>query len=185
MSQVYGQRPHFDNNNVSFDPIGQSYGFGSDFPPTLKTGGKAIVYESSPGGSSRKSLCIRRYVYQYTSINNAFNYYKTYKGVRNFEQPNSVADVSELNSRSLIHSTEILGENEPTFITQDILKSLFSFPSNNNYFFIEGVHSIRIKGKYEYGAKPNYFKIYRYGKITSNNIVLVYKNNNIERKEKN
>jgi hypothetical protein len=182
MTNVYGQPPHFDNNDPYFDPVGETYSFYT--PPTLKSGGKAILYGSGSTGS-RKNLCIRRYVYQYISMNDNFNYYKTYKGVKNFEQPDNVIDISELNSRSLVHSSEVTGESEPTFITQSILKSLFSFPSNNSYFFIEGVHSIAIEkepGDFPNLPIPNFFKIYRYGKITQNNIVIVYKNNNIERR---
>lgn len=181
MSTVYGQPPYFDNNDPYFDPVGEFYPFGPDVP-TSKSGGKAIAYGSS-FGPTRKRLCIRRYVYQYSAINNVFNYYKTYKGVRNFEQPDSVIDIDELNARSLIHSTEITTENEPLFITQSILNSLFSFPSNNSYFFIEGVHSIKIGGGDI--SHPSFFQIYRYGKITENNVVIIYKNNNIERNTKN
>jgi hypothetical protein len=183
---TYGQHPYFDNSTPDFDQVGETYEwpiyYAPGSAPTIKSGGKAILYGSSLG-SSRKSVCIRRYVYQYNIINNIFSYYKTYKGVRNFEQPDNVIDVGELNSRSLTHSTET-AETEPIFITQTILQSLFSFPSNGDYFFIEGCHSIRF-GDPNQGDKsrPNFFKIYRYGKITHNNIVLVYKNNNIERRQ--
>lgn len=182
MSTIYGQSPHFNNSDPYFDPIGESYPVSnSNGLPTLKSGGKGIFYGSS-SGSSRKSFCIRRYVYQYNFINKNFIFYKTYKGVRNFEQPNNVIDIDELNARSLIHSTEILTENEPSFITQSILNSLFSFPSDNDYFFVEGVHSIR-GGHGVAITGSNFFKIYRYGKITQNNIILIYKNNHIERRE--
>lgn len=184
---TYGQHPYFDNSTPNFGQVGEAYETISISPATPKSGGYAIKYGLSYG-NTRRRRCIRRYVYQYSSVGNIFNYYKTYNGVRNFEQPDSVIDVGELNSRSLIHSTEITGETEPVFITQVILNSLFNFPSNDDYFFIEGAHSISfsdIRKKSPSRDRPNFFKIYRHGKITHNNIVLVYKNNNIERNTNN
>jgi hypothetical protein len=183
---VYGQPPYFDNTFVSFSPVGTTYNYAPDDKANgLLNYNLAIQYGMS-FGNSRKKMCLRRYVYQYNINTNIFTYYKTYKGVRNFKNLNSVVDLDELNARSQIHSTEITDEAEPTFITNSILHSLFSFPSNNDYFFVEGSHYNNIIN-YDYLTKPknkaiqpidkpNFFKIYRYGKIVNNNIV-VCKNN--------
>jgi hypothetical protein len=179
MSQVYGQRPHFDNNNVSFDPVGTRYDYAAYNKGDGLPGYNLAIQYGLSFGNKRKKTCLRRYVFIYNASNNIFNYYKTYKGVRNFKNLDSVVDLDELNARSEIHATEITNENEPTFITQDILKSLFSFPGDNNIFFVEGSHYISVvntKMQSEAKNSPNFFKIYRYGKIINDKIV-VCKNN--------
>jgi hypothetical protein len=180
---TYGQHPYFDNSTPDFEPIGSSYLTDRTEPPTLSSSGKAILYDSSIG-DSRSKACLRRYSYQYNINTNIFTYYKTYKGVRNFEQPDSVIDITELNARSLIHSTEIIGSSAPSFIDQNILQTLFKFPSHNDYFFVEGSHYYQKGADEDNGGsdRNNFFKIYRYGKITSNNIILIYKNNNESRR---
>jgi len=170
---TYGQPPYFDINNVSFDPIGDKYFYYRNFGENI-----AIKYGENYG-NKRKNTCLRRYLFTYNALNNVFNYYKTYKGVRNFKNLDSVVDLDELNARSEIHAIEITNENEPTFISQNILKSLFVFPGDNNIFFVEGSHYISVvntKLKSEPKNRPNFFKIYRYGKIVDNKIV-VCKNN--------
>lgn len=186
MSIIFGQPPYFDTNDPYFNPIGDSYLTENTENPTPTSSGKAILYGSTTG-NTRVKFCLRRYIYRFDSITNAFIYYKTYKGVRNsFEQPNNVTNITELNNRSLIHSTEILNAPEPTFLTQSLFQDLFKYPKNNDYFFVEGSHHKLINttnGPSQ--TRPMFYKIYRYGKITSNNVVIVYKNNNEERRSSN
>jgi len=186
-NSIYGQAPHFNTDSVSFDPVGTIYNYAPDNKGNgLPDYNLAIQYGTS-FGNKRKEMCLRRYVYQYNINTNIFTYYKTYKGVRNFKNLNSVVDLEELNNRSQTHATEINNESEPTFITNNILHSLFSFPSHNDYFFVEGSHYNNVINQNNLDMKPpnkviepidkpNFFKIYRYGKIVDNKIV-VCKNN--------
>jgi hypothetical protein len=156
MATDYGQLPHFDISKPLFAPLAR------------------IEYGSSPG-TKRVKLAIRRYTYRYT--NNSFVFLKSYKGVRqNPTKITSVVDNSDVNSRSTLHATETL-ESAPTFLTQSILRSIFAYPNDGGIFFIEG----RIKKRYfPASAKlkftftaPEWFDIYRYGKIINNQIVIL------------
>lgn len=157
MATNYGQPPHFDISKPLFAPLAR------------------IEYGSSTG-TKRHKLAIRRYTYKYT--NNSFVFFKTYKGVRQRYSPriSSVVDTNNVNFRNY-HAVETL-EGAPEFITQNLLKSLFAYPNEGGIFFIEG----RIKkwytpesgGKPEFTfAAPDWFDIYRYGKIINNQIVVL------------
>jgi hypothetical protein len=158
MATNYGQLPHFDISKPLFAPLTR------------------IEYGSS-AGITRNKLAIRRYTYTYT--NNSFVFLKSYKGVRqNPSRITSVVDNSDVNSRSTLHATETL-ESAPTFLTQSILRSIFAYPNDGGIFFIEG----RIKKRYFppsgrgtlelTGTAPDWFDIYRYGKIINNQIVIL------------
>lgn len=177
MSISYGQPPYFDNSTPDFDRIGEtvdtSNSTGGGVFKTIKFGGPF-----SKQGSRKIYAYLRRHIYQYT--NNSFVFYKTYKGVRK-KFPNSiisnVADVNDLNQRSLTRSTETQ-ETEPVYINQDILNTIFSFPSNNDYFFVEvSVDYFKESETSSAIAKYHHANIYRYGKITQNNIIIVCKEN--------
>jgi hypothetical protein len=186
---TYGQPPYFDNSTLNFDPIGTQYNYG---PLGIQPSGqnKAIQYGSS-FGDSRLKLCARRYLFQYQATNNIFVYYKTYQGNRGHGSSSSVNDVAFLNDLIQENILEITNENEPTFLTNDILHSLFSFPSNNDYFFVEGAHFVNRVRRITYEGsdwdnkrmRPNFFKIRRYGKMSSIPFngeisrVLIYKEN--------
>lgn len=157
MATNYGQPPHFDISKPLFAPLAR------------------IEYGSSTG-TKRHKLAIRRYTYKYT--NNSFVFLKTYKGVRQRYSPriNSVVDTENVNLRN-ISAVETL-EGAPSFLTQSRLRSFFAYPNEGGIFFIEG----RIKKWYtpEWGGKPKYtftapdwFDIYRYGKIINNQIVIL------------
>jgi len=156
MATTYGQPPHFDLSKPLFTPLAR------------------IQYGSSIG-NNRIKMAIRRYVYQY--VNNSFVFLKTYKGTR--QNPNrikNVVDVNDINFRDTFNSVETL-ESSPEFITQDLLNSIFSFPNNGGIFFIEGRISKRhsppsSNPDFEWEA-PNWFDIYRYGKIVNNKIVVL------------
>lgn len=156
MATNYGQLPHFDISKPLFTPL-------------------ARIVHGSSAGTKRCKLAIRRYTYIYT--NNSFVFLKSYKGVRqNPTRITSVVDNSDVNSRSTLYASETL-ESAPTFLTQSILKSIFAYPNDGGIFFIEG----RIKKRYfpavaelqyTYTA-PEWFDIYRYGKIINNQIVIL------------
>jgi hypothetical protein len=176
---TYGQPPYFDNSTLTFDPIGDEYNYGPlGFQPIGQN--IAIQYGSS-FGNSRQKFCIRRYVFQYKATNNVFLYYKTYEGTRGPSFYSAVNDVTGINEIILNQpSNEITGEDQPTYITNQILHSLFNFSSNDDYFFVEGAHfktKEKIRTSLSSTWKPNFFKIYRYGKITDNNNILLLKQN--------
>jgi len=159
MATNYGQPPHFDISKPLFAPLVR------------------IEYGSSTG-TKRSKLAIRRYTYQY--INDSFVFFKTFAGVRQRGPDNritSVNDTSNINIRNG-HAVEKVSETSPTFITQTLLNSLFDHPSKIGLFFIEG----RIYKQYipDNGGKPEFtftapewFDIYRYGKIINNQIVVL------------
>lgn len=156
MATGYGQLPHFDISKPLFTPLTR------------------IVHGSSTG-TKRNKLAIRRYTYRYT--NNSFVFLKSYKGVKqNPIKITSVVDNSDVNSRSTLYASETL-ESAPTFLTQSILRSIFAYPNDGGIFFIEG----RIKKRYFPGTAkleftytaPEWFDIYRYGKIINNQIVIL------------
>jgi hypothetical protein len=156
MATNYGQPPHFDISNPLFAPLVR------------------IEYGSSTG-TKRNKLAIRRYTYRYT--NNSFVFLKSYKGVRqNPSRITSVVDNSDVNSRSTLHASETL-ESAPTFLTQSILGSIIAYPNDGGIFFIEGRINKRYfaaNGKSEFtGTAPDWFEIYRYGKIINNQIVIL------------
>ena len=158
MATNYGQLPHFDISKPLFTPL-------------------ARIVHGSSAGITRNKLAIRRYTYIYT--NNSFVFLKSYKGVRqNPTRITSVVDNSDVNSRSTLHASETL-ESAPTFLTQGILRSIFAYPNDGGIFFIEG----RIKKRHFPPSgrgnpncaftAPDWFDIYRYGKIINNQIVIL------------
>ena len=150
MATNYGQLPHFDISRPFFSLARIEYG------------------ESA--GKSRVQLAIRRYTYSYT--NNSFVFLKSYKGVRqNPSRITSVVDNSDVNSRSILHASETL-ESAPTFLTQSKLRSIFAYPNEGGIFFIEGRISVRNRDDGGRFPLPNWFDIYRYGKIINNQIVI-------------
>jgi hypothetical protein len=152
MATNYGQPPHFDISKPLFAPLTR------------------IVYGTS-AGRSRIKLAIRRYTYRYT--NNSFVFLKSYKGVRqNPTRITSVVDNSDVDSRSTLHASETL-ESAPTFLTQSTLRSIFAYPNDGGIFFIEGRISIRNRDDGGRFPLPNWFDIYRYGKIINNQIVIL------------
>lgn len=161
MATNYGQPPHFDISKPLFAPLAR------------------IEYGSSTG-VTRNKLAIRRYTYQY--INDNFVFFKTFAGVRQREPDNritSVNDTSNINTRNAVHSIEKVSETSPTFITQTLLNNLFDYPSKIGLFFIEGVIRKRYfppSGRGDLGltfTAPEWFDIYRYGKIINNQIVVL------------
>lgn len=151
MATNYGQPPHFDISRPFFSLARIEYG------------------ESA--GRSRVQLAIRRYTYRYT--NNSFVFLKTYKGVRqNSARITSVVDSSNVNSRSVLHAFETL-EGAPSFLTQSRLRSIFAYPNEGGIFFIEGKISVRNRDDGNRYPLPNWFDIYRYGKIIDNQIVVL------------
>lgn len=181
---TYGQPPYFDNSTLNFDPIGDEYTYGS-VGDNLPGYNRAIQYGQS-FGNSRVKLCARRYVFQYNITNNLFVYFATYKGNRGPGSGSAVNDVVNLNDKIQENILEIIGEDEPTFLTNSLLHSLFAFPSHNDYFFVEGAH-FKVKERDRIATsnewRPNFFKIRRYGKMSSVPFggeisrVLVYKEN--------
>ena len=153
MATNYGQPPHFDLSGPFFEPLAR------------------IEYGSSTG-SKRLKMAIRRYTYKY--IDDNFIFFKTYKGVRqNANRITSVNDTYNLNLRKLDAAETI--EPSPSFITQNLLTSIFDYPSSKGLFFIEGVIQKRHSGskpEFEWTA-PNWFDIYRYGKIINNEIIVL------------
>ena len=151
MATNYGQPPHFDLSRPFFSLARIEYG------------------EST--GKSRVQLAIRRYTYSYT--NNSFVFLKSYKGVRqNTTRITSVVDNSDVNSRSTLHASETL-ESAPSFLTQSRLRSIFAHPNDGGIFFIEGKISVRNRDDGFHLPLPNWFDIYRYGKIIDNQIVVL------------
>lgn len=186
MANVYGQPPYFDNSTPDFSPVGTQLDVrNSILPVNFIT---TIPYGPFLGGNKRtKEAALVRYVYQY--VNNSFVFYKKYKGVRKKLRDgtlDSVVDLADLNARSAIHATELSG-TPPAEITQNILRSLFSFPSPNSYFFVEGVISIpvtRNAGDYtELRQKQKFFSIYRYGKIENGVIVVCKESSNVKTRD--
>jgi hypothetical protein len=179
MANIYGQPPYFDNTTPDFPRIGETVDNtnapnGSIFK-TIKYGGP--FYKS---GIRKSRSALRRHIYQY-NINNGFVFYKTYKGVRKLTKNSiilNVKDVDDLNQRSLSHSTET-NETEPVYITNALLNSIFNFPSNNDYFFVEVSLDYFKAGMPSSEVNPKYYfaNIYRYGKITQNNVIIVCKEN--------
>lgn len=176
MGISYGQPPYFDNSTPNFDRVGETIDTtnpesGGVFK-TIKFGGPFYTQ-----GRRQARAALRRHVYQYNT-GSGFSFYKTYKGVRKL-YPNSnisnVADVNELNQRSSSYSTAT-NETEPVYITTSLLNSLFNFPSNNDYFFVEVSidYWITTEGL---SSSPKYYfaNVYRYGKITANNVIIVCK----------
>jgi hypothetical protein len=156
MATNYGQPPHFDLSRPFFSLARIEYG--------------------SSTGTVRMKIAIRRYTYRYT--NNSFVFLKSYKGVRlNPSRITSIVDNSDVNSRSTLHASETL-ESAPTFLTQSILRSIFAYPNEGGIFFIEGRISVRYYPPartildFE-GEAPDWFDIYRYGKIINNQIVVL------------
>lgn len=172
----YGQPPYFDNTTPDFDRIGDVVDVSN--PESAFTAFKTIQFGGPflKRGSRKYLSCLRRHIYQYT--NNSFVFYKTYTGVRKLFQTthiSNVADVSNLNTRSLTRSIETQ-ETEPVYVNQDLLNALFNFPSNNDYFFVE-VSIDYFKASESIASTPKYHhaNIYRYGKITQNNVIIVCK----------
>ena len=160
MATNYGQLPHFDISKPLFAPLVR------------------IEYGSSTG-TKRSKLAIRRYTYQY--INNSFVFFKTFAGVRQRGPDNritSVNDTSNINIRNAVHVIEKVSETSPTFITQTLLNNLFDHPSKIGLFFIEGrinkwcTPENNPKLEFTFTA-PEWFDIYRYGKIINNQIVVL------------
>ena len=156
MATNYGQLPHFDISKPLFTPL-------------------ARIVHGSSAGTKRCKLAIRRYTYRYT--NNSFVFLKSYKGVRqNPTRITSVVDNSDVNNRSTLHASETL-ESAPTFLTQSILRSIFAYPNDGGTFFIEGRINkwyFAQNGKPELTfTAPEWFDIYRYGKIINNQIVIL------------
>jgi len=185
MANVYGQPPYFDNSTPDFSPVGTQLDirnpeFSVNFITTIPFG------PFVDGNRRTKEAGIVRYVYQY--VNNSFVFYKKYKGVRKKLRSgtlNSVVDLADLNARSAIHATELSG-TPPTEITQNILRSLFSFPSPNSYFFVEGAISVptaKNAGNYSVvRQKQKFFSIYRYGKIENGVIVVCKESSDVKTK---
>jgi hypothetical protein len=182
---TYGQHPYFDISQANFTPPGEGYiAPGQNTPPSSDQN-FAIKYGSNLG-NKRNQECLRRYIYQYNTQGNTFVYYSTHKGVRNFGPIASVIDLAELNTRSAEHATQLIGATTPSFITNNLLHSLFSFPSNGDFFFVEGAHYTWVMGGRDNSAsqQPNFFKIYRYGKMQNGQIVICKNNPNlIERRD--
>ena len=153
MATGYGQPPHFDLSKPLFSPV------------------LRIEYGGSIG-SARKKITIRRYTYSYT--NNSFVFLKSYKGVRqNPTRITSVVDNSDVNNRSTLHASETL-ESAPSFLTQSRLRSIFAHPNEGGIFFIEGMISKRLSINPDYYFEaPDWFDIYRYGKIIDNQIIVL------------
>jgi hypothetical protein len=185
MSTVIGQLSHFDISTPNFNPIGSSYSTnkGPGRPGTIVN--KIVITYGSSDGVKRRRLALRRYVYAYAQ--GAFIFFQTYKGVRNRQSlPSNVGDVDDLNRRFSIYGQPITTEAEPYYISQSLLKSLFLYPNYMDYFFIDGSHSCRMGGSSQYGPKPNFLEIYRYGKLSKDDItqVISYKNNLLAAREK-
>jgi hypothetical protein len=178
MSIVIGQLPHFDISTPNFDPIGSSYSTNKGPGPGGIFFNKIVITYGSSVGASRTRLALRRYVYAYTQ--NSFNFIATYKGVRNKQNlPFNVGDIDDLNARFAIHGQQITNEGEPYYISQVLLKSLFLYPNYLDYFFLDGSHYGRRGASSDGVPKPNFFEIYRYGKLSKDDItkVVSYKNN--------
>ena len=151
MATNYGQPPHFDLSTPFFSLARIEYG------------------ESA--GRSRIQLAIRRYTYRYT--NNSFVFLKTYKGVRqNSSRINNVVDSDDVNNRSIENAFET-AEGAPAFLTQSRLKDIFAYPNEGGIFFVEGKISVRNRDDGNRYPLPNWFDIYRYGKIINNEIVVL------------
>lgn len=177
MSTIIGQLSHFDISTPNFDPIGSSY--------TVPNGTKIIIPYGSSDGEKRKRLALRRYVYYY--IFNNFDFVGSYKGVRNRTTlPSNVGDTDDLNTRFALYGSLVSSETAPSYITQDLLNTLFLYPNSTDFFFIDGSHSCRMGPPSIYGPKPNFFEIYRYGKLskTDSTQVLSFKNNLISSRSK-
>jgi len=159
MATNYGQPPHFDLTKPLFAPL------------------QRIEYGESDG-TKRHKLAIRRYTYKY--INNNFVFFKTYKGVRQRHEPRitSVVDAEIVNLKNAAAVETLEGAPEfNEFLTQNLLKNLFAFPNSDGLFFIEGEIRKRYYPAISYfefeGSAPNWFDIYRYGKIVNNQIVIL------------
>jgi hypothetical protein len=175
MSTVIGQLSHFDISTPNFNPIGSSYATG-DGPGS--SGTKIVITYGISVGGSRKRLALRRYVYAY--FQNSFNFAATYKGVRNRQYlPSNVGDIDDLNSRFSIYGEPMITETEPSYISQSLLKSLFLYPNYFDYFFLDCSHSCVMGYSANPMPKPNFLEIYRYGKLSRDDItqVISYKNN--------
>lgn len=158
MSTISGQPPHFDISEPLFAPLAR------------------IEYGSSTG-IKRSQVAIRRYTYEY--INDNFVFLKTFAGVRQRGPGNRITgvnDVLNINIRNAVHSVEKVSETSPTFMTQTLLNNLFDYPSKNGIFFIEGTIrkwcGVNPNFKIPFTA-PEWFDIYRYGKIINNQIVVL------------
>jgi hypothetical protein len=155
MATNYGQPPHFDLSKPFFS--------------------LARIEYSSSTGTCKKKLAIRRYTYNF--INNNFVFNKAYKGVR--QNPNrikSVVDAGDVNTRDTLHAIEV-AESSPSFATQTFLNSLFNFPNSFGLFFIEGLikkyHSPPGRDGKPLTTRPDWFYLYRYGKIINNEIIIL------------
>jgi hypothetical protein len=179
MSTTIGQLPHFDVSTPNFTPIGTTYLTGSG---PGSTGSKIVILYGSSDGQTRKRLALRRYVYRFieTSVDIRFIFFATYKGVRNRDSlPLYVGDANDVNDRFSVYGEPLPLELEPSYITQNLLKTLFLYPNIDDYFFIDGSHSCRMGPPNLYGPKPNFFEIYRYGKLSKDDItkIISFKNN--------
>ena len=163
MATNYGQPPHFDLSKPLFSPV------------------LRIEYGNSVG-STRMKLAIRRYIYRYT--NNSFVFLKSNKGVRqNPSRINNVVDSNDVNNRSIEHGFETI-ESAPPFSNQIFLRSIFAYPNEGGIFFIEGRISKRISIKPEFNWEaPDWFDIYRYGKIINNEIIILKESEGIITKD--
>lgn len=171
MANIYGQPPHFDNSTPNFARIGSVLDISnSQTPNNFIT---TIPFGAVVGNKRNRRQCLRRHIYQY--VNDSFVFYETRKGVRQkFGGISSVADLADLNSRSAIHAA-LTTETAPTYISQELLRSLFAIPSNNSYFFVEGaIARSNDTGSSGSGLRPQWFSIYRYGKI-KNGVIIVCK----------
>lgn len=181
MSITVGQTPHFDISTVNFSPIGSTYLTG-DGPGSA--GSKIVILYGSSIGAKRKKIALRRYVYQYIprefSIGDDFYFVATYKGARNRSVlPSYVGDTNDLNTRAIIHGTELPLETNPIHITQALLKDLFLYPLFEDYFFLDCSISVRVGASIIPKSKPNFLEIYRYGKLSKDDTtkVIAFKNN--------
>lgn len=152
MATNYGQPPHFDLSKPLFTPI------------------LRIEYGET-AGKSRVQLAIRRYTYRYT--NNSFVFLKSYKGVRqNANRIKNVVDSNDVNNRGTEYAFET-AESAPTFLTQSRLRDIFAYPNEGGIFFVEGKISVRNRDDGNRDPLPNWFDVYRYGKIINNQIVVL------------
>jgi len=120
---------------------------------------------------------VRRYYYNYS--NNIFTFEKTTNAV--FNKKSEKMDLRTLNLKSRVYCTDIINENPPTEISDTIPLMFTDELPNNSKVFIEvlfleytdknpGLNPpIKIKPLYQY-------RIYRYGVIVNNTIVL-FRNN--------
>lgn len=174
MSTIIGQLSHFDISTPNFDPIGSLRSMGN-------TSARIVLTYGESAGIKRKRLALRRYVYVY--LNSSFVFLSTYKGVRNRNTlPSYVGDTDDLNIRSAIYSQPMPLEGEPYYINQSLLNSLFLYPNVLDYFFLDCSHSCRMGGSVgnpNYRVAPNFLEIYRYGKLSKEDItkVIALKNN--------